>query len=562
MATTRPAAAPPGFFRGWLTPSLADVFFVALFLAVFARSAGLQSLLGDGDTGWHIRAGELVLQTGRVPVADPFSFSRPGQPWFAWEWGADALFALCYRWRGLGGVAAMAGVVLALAAAVVFARMLRREVGLWIALAFSLAAASASSIHYLARPHVFSILLYAVALAVIEEDVRHPGWRVWTLVPLAALWANLHAGFAMLPATLALAALCGRSGTRPRYALLAAASGAATLLNPYGWRLHEHIFGYLNSSWILDHVREFQSPSIRAEGAVVFALLLLGAVAVAGRAGRLEAALVLVWGFAALRSARHVPFFAMVGAPVAASACAAWWRRHSESAHPQSPGRILWDLSQDLGRRWRFSAWCPAAAAALLFVTAGAGAGFPESRFPVVAVERNARFLAPPAEMPRVLTSDQWADYLIFRLYPRQRVFVDGRSDFYGASLGQEYGTLMAAESGWRELLGRYGFSLALLPNDWALSTVLDREPGWRLVYRDPVAVLYARCGADPPVRAGRPRPALRSQKQVLGTGGKPAREVRPASRPDARQREENAALAAGSVWFGGGSRCVSIGGF
>jgi|SRR5271157_919179 len=498
MAPSRPAAAPPGFFRRWLTPSLADVFFIALFLAVFARSPGLQSLLFDGDTGWHIRAGELALHTGRVPVSDPFSFSRPGQPWFAWEWGSDALFALLYRWRGLGAVAAMAGMVLALAAAVLFARMLRRGAGLWIALALSLAAASASSIHYLARPHIFSILLYATALGIIEEDRRRPGWRVWTLLPLAALWANLHAGFAMLPATLFLAACCGPPERRLRDALLGAATGAATLLNPYGWRLHEHIFSYLNSPWIMDHVREFQSPNIRTEGAVVFALLLLGAVAVAGRAERLEAALVLVWGFAALRSARHVPFFAMVGAPVAASACAAWWRRHSEGARPKSPGRILWELSQDLGRRWRFSAWCPAAAAALVFFTAGAPAGFPDERFPVAAVDRNARYLAPAAEMPRVLTSDQWADYLIFRLYPRERVFFDGRSDFYGAALGGEYRTLMAAEGGWRELLARYGFSLALLPNDWALGTVLDREPGWRLVYRDPVAALYARQGREP----------------------------------------------------------------
>ena len=498
MAPVTQAAVPPGFFRRWLTPSLADVFFVALFLAVFARPAGLESLLLDGDTGWHIRTGELALRTGHVPVSDPFSFSRPGQPWSAWEWGSDTLFALLFRWRGVAAVAAMAGVVLALAAAVLFARMLRRGAGLWIALALSLAAASASSIHYLARPHVFSILLYAVALGVIEEDGRHPGWRIWTLVPLAALWANLHAGFAMLPATLALAAVCGPAGRRLRYALLTVGTAAATLLNPYGWRLHEHIFGYMNSSWIMEHVQEFQSPSIRTEGAVVFALLLLGAVAVAGRAGRLEAALVLVWAFAALRSARHIPFFAIVGAPVLASACAAWWRRYSEGAGPQSIVRILWELSRDLGRRWRFSAWLPVAAAAGLLAAASVAAGFPGARFPVLAVDRNAQWLAPPAGMPRVLTSDQWADYLIFRLYPRQRVFFDGRSDFYGPSLGEEYRKLMAAEGGWRELLGRHGFSLALLPHDWALNAALGQEPGWRLVYRDSVAALYARQGSEP----------------------------------------------------------------
>jgi len=97
--------------------------------------------------------------------------------------------------------------------------------------------------------------------------------------------------------------------------------------------------------------------------------------------------------------------------------------------------------------------------------------------------------------MPRILTSDQWADYLIFKLYPRQRVFFDGRSDFFGPVLGGDYRSLMSADRGWRELMSLYGFELALLPHDWPLSTVLEREPGWRLVYADRAGVLLAREG-------------------------------------------------------------------
>ena len=114
------------------------------------------------------------------------------------------------------------------------------------------------------------------------------------------------------------------------------------------------------------------------------------------------------------------------------------------------------------------------------------------------AVERNLAQIAPVSAMPRVLTSDQWADYLIYRLYPRQRVFFDGRSDFFGPAIGSDYRKLFGAEGAWRELLEQYHFELALLPHDWALSTALSREPGWRQVYRDSVAVLYARDGAAP----------------------------------------------------------------
>src|ERR1039457_5893063 len=160
MSANLPSETPHSLLRRWVAPSLLDVFFAALLIAAFAHTEGLRSLLCDGDTGWHIRTGELVLNSGRAPVADPFSFSLPLQPWFAWEWLADVVFAVTWRWRGLAGVAALAGAILALAATALLARLLRRGSGLWIGLLATMAAVSASSVHYLARPHAFSILFY------------------------------------------------------------------------------------------------------------------------------------------------------------------------------------------------------------------------------------------------------------------------------------------------------------------------------------------------------------------------------------------------------------------
>jgi hypothetical protein len=501
MQPIAPPEAPRGLLGRLLLPSLLDVFFAALLLGAFVHPAGLQSLLSDGDTGWHIRTGELVLETGRAPVEDPFSFSRPRQQWFAWEWLADVAFAAVWRWRGLAGAAVLAGAVLVLAATALLAHLLRRGYGLWIGLAATMAAVSASSLHYLARPHIFSILFYTLALWILAEDRRRRGWLVWLLVPLTALWANLHGGFAAWLATLGL--LLGFCLARRdwsglgRYGGLAALCSLASLWNPYGWQLHLHIARYLDSPWILDNVQEFQSPRIRSEGMIVFAVLLLAAVALAPRADRFEALLVLVWGFLALRSARHVPFFAIAAAPVLAGGCAAYWARLAARGGVRAPLRIFWDLAQEFGRRPRVSLWLPVSAAVAM--AAVPGAGFPDSLFPVQAVERNMAQLAPAPGMPRVLTSDQWADYLIFRLYPRERVFFDGRSDFFGPAIGSDYRKLMAGQNPWRQLLDRYGFDLALLPNDWALSTALDREPGWRRVYRDSVAVLYQRqAGALP----------------------------------------------------------------
>jgi hypothetical protein len=482
------SAAPQ--IRRWLTPSLVDAFFVFFLLAAFARPGGWQALLADGDTGWHVRTGELILSTGHAPQADPFSFTRPGQPWFAWEWLSDAAFALAWRHGGITSVAKMTGAILSLAAALLFAWLLRRGSGLWIALAVTMAVVSASSVHYLARPHVFSILFYTASLWIVDEVCRGRTRLIWLLPPLCALWANLHAGFVVLPATLLLAAVVDFACVR-LYAGVAMACLLASGLNPYGFRLHQHILSYLDSSWIADHVQEFQSPSIRSEGMLVFAALLLAGVALASRGSRFEGALVLIWSFAALRSARHIPFCAIAAAPVVASACSTWWQRASERSTERAPLRILWELARDLGRAPRVSFWLPIFGAIVLAVPAASPAGFPAGRFPVDAVERNAAVLAPGTTSPRILTSDQWSDYLIYRVYPRQRVFFDGRSDFYGPALGADYRTLMTASQGWREILARYGFDLALLPRDWPLASTLDREPGWRKIYGDSVASLF-----------------------------------------------------------------------
>jgi hypothetical protein len=476
-------------YRKLFVPTLADLLFVALLLAAFGRAGGWQDLLADGDTGWHIRTGELILATGRVPAIDPFSFSRAGAPWIAWEWLSDVAFALAAR-RGLIGAAVLAGVAVCAAASVLFGWLLRRGAGLWIALAATLAAVSASSVHYLARPHVFSILLYTVSLWILDEDRRRRRALVWLLPAIAALWANLHGAFLMLPATLVLAAAVDgvrrRARDAARYASLAVACLAATCLNPYGWQLHRHILTYVRAPWILDHVQEFQSPNIRSEGMLVFAVLLLAAAALASRAmahGEWFApVLALVWGLAALRSARHIPLFAVAAAPVIAGECARWWQARAD---------VVWDLGRDLGR-WRPSVWLPALAGLALTIAPHlASAGFPPARFPVAAVERHASVLAPDGRMPRILTSDQWADYLIYRLYPGQRVYFDGRSDFYGPELGQDYRVLLSASAGWRELVGRNRFQIALLPRDWPLSTILDREPNWVRLDEDAVSVLF-----------------------------------------------------------------------
>ena len=99
-----------------LVPSLLDLLFIALIGWLFMSSGphGWQSLLADADVGWHIRTGEYILNHHQVPHHDLYSFSKPGAPWYAWEWLSDVIDARLFRGAGLKGVVLAAGVVIAL----------------------------------------------------------------------------------------------------------------------------------------------------------------------------------------------------------------------------------------------------------------------------------------------------------------------------------------------------------------------------------------------------------------------------------------------------------------
>ena len=118
-------------------------------------------------------------------------------------------------------------------------------------------------------------------------------------------------------------------------------------------------------------------------------------------------------------------------------------------------------------------------------------AEFSAERFPVNVIP-----VLEQHGMGRVFTRDQWADYLIYRMYPSMQVYFDGRSDFYGNDFVNEYSKVMAASTGWDKVLDRYAVDRALLPVDEALAAVMKATPGWRVVYDDHKAILFERTAA------------------------------------------------------------------
>lgn len=502
--TTLDAAPGAGRAAWWrlLRPSLFDVIVVVMPLWFFALSGDVASaLLSDGDTGWHIRAGDWMVAHRQVLHADPFSFSKAGQPWFAWEWLSDVVYSLLHSAWGLKGLVLLTIVLSSLYLALLFRQMVARGANLFVAFPLALLGFGAASVHLLARPHVWTMVLLAGAAWLIDEDLRRPTRWIWTLAPLTVLWTNLHGGWLSLVAVLGVVA-AAKGGeallgvaewrTARRYAVLAGVCLAASLANPYGWHLHQHVWTYLNESWVKELTNEFKSPSFRTENMTMFELLLLAAFVAAGwRLRRKELvgpALILFWGHECLVSARHIPLFLTLALPVVAEELGRLWTDWTERAGRKSVAGILGRMARDAQPAIaRASVWVAVPFLAAPWAPLVWPRNLAAESFPIAMVERHRAELA----RSRVFTSDQWGDYLIYRSYPEQRVFIDGRGDFYGEELARDYVGLLNAPYNWRALTAKYRFDGFLLDRKSPLVSVLRLAPEWREADADAQAVLF-----------------------------------------------------------------------
>lgn len=475
-------------------PSLSDLFFLAVLVWLFMSSgaAGWQGLLADADAGWHIRTGEYIIDHHSVPHQDLYSFSKAGAPWYAWEWGVDLIDAALHRIFGLKGVVLLAGVVIALFSTTLIRRMVWRNVHLFVGLVVALLAVGGASIHFLARPHIFTLLLLSLSVWMVEADRRNPSKRIWWLVPITIVWTNLHGGFLALIALLGLTSIgiaieafldMERFHGAYRYAALTGACALASLINPYGIQLHIHVYQYLRSDWIRSVIQEFQAPTFRNENLLQFEVVLLAGLIVSGCLFRkrqvVEGLWILFFAHMALTSVRHVPVFLTIAAPVIAQEAASWWDVWTAGASRTSLPGILNQMAADsLHGFKRTSMWPALVVVTLIFMGSPIPwpKDFPEIAFPVKMVHAHQKEILES----RVFTEDQWADYLIYTS-PKTKVFVDGRSDFFGEEIGNQYLHMYSGNWDWDKLMKQYKFNLVLLPVESPLVQLLKITPSWRV---------------------------------------------------------------------------------
>jgi hypothetical protein len=476
------------------------VFVIIFALGLFTMAA---RNVTDPDVWWHLRTGQLIVQTHAVFHIDPYSFTRYGQPWVDHEWLSQILIFGIYRLAGWGGLIVGFGAVTAAAFLIVFWRCPGRP---YVAGVITLLGAFASAPSWGVRPQMLTLLLASVLLLILERSDQRPKLLWWTPA-LMLLWVNLHAGYALGIALMtlflvgdALEVAFGFKGeTAPTVrfralALAIVACAAIVPLNPYGTAMYAYPLETLRSRAMQSYIGEWFSPDFHQLKYLPTLVMILATVALSAFSPRRlrprEILLLSMTTYAALRSVRHIPIYALIAIPILSAMAVAWLEERGiaqglkSKLTPVTPAKsflnavLLAGFLVFLVVRVRYVAHRQTEtearelpAAAVSFIT--------------------ARHLPAP-----MLNHYNWGGYFIWRLYPEYRVYIDGRADLYGDAFMEDLATTYYLKGDlWRSLFEKWAIRTVVLPPDAPLVTALRASPDWETVYSDNQAVVLTEKG-------------------------------------------------------------------
>jgi hypothetical protein len=455
----------------------------ALFgIGGFALGAGS---LGDNSFLWHLRTGGLILDHG-IPRRDPFSFTAAGTHWIAQSWLAEIMYSALSRSVGDFGIRVAVGIATACVAVSLFRIALHATGDRVRALALAIPALAATFTVQSERPLMFGLALLALLVFTVEVPTSFLGRHPRIVIPvLLWVWVNVHGTFALGFGYLVVhlfgcwldsePPLVGRS----RDLLVGTAIAAvAVFVNPYGPSLVFFPLALMGRSQVLHNVGEWQAVDFHTVTGVVFAAwVVITMVAFArSRPRRGELVVSIVFLLLGWWAVRNVAIAVTVTIPIVARCF-----RPAVSPSPEqrdakaSPALVVLVVL-----------------VALLLV--GRVVSAPDfdlkKRYPVAALQaldRDHRLGG------RLLTTDAWAGYVIYKYWPEQHVFFDDRYDMYPVAMVDAYDKVLDLQPGWDGVLDRYRIDTIVWPAKGALVQALRNLPGWTEVRQDKVAATFVR---------------------------------------------------------------------
>lgn len=487
-----------------LRPSLPVTAAIVLWL-YFASAMPLV----DYDYFWHSEVGEWIVSHGwTLPATDPFAFTTEHARWVVQGWLFDVMQHLCHRHLGDFGVRAMYGLLAVGTWALVYGSVRMFLAGdASRALMVTGICAAAAAPFMTARPIAATNLAFAfVVFALLKHQATGALRWLVALPPVFAIWVNLHFGYVTGLALIALFAFSAlldrfvpiggsplqRVALNPRTALVLLLTAAlATGANPYGWGVLLETFDMTRTNMVTNVV-DWLSPDFRKTIGQLFLLplvLLFVARALSGRTPAwLDVVLPAALVGAALYSQRHIPLAAIALAPCIARALAGWRPGTLSLRLPGSMGaRFQAAAGRDLGgTEHRLNLALLVVMALVAVLLHPVASSWQQRRLAGLLPVSAADFVLEKNLRGPMLNDYHTGGYLMHRLYPREKVFLDGRyNPFVGETLA-DYEAMTMLRADWQALLEKYDVRLAVLAApSVGLPAAMANSGRYRLVHAD-----------------------------------------------------------------------------
>lgn len=461
-------------------PTTLFVFLLVLWIkAIYPPSSGI----ADTDFFWHLTYGEWMVEHRTIPSGDFFSWTFPGQPYQLTQWLGEYSMGLAYTVAGTTGTK-----LLAVALAAVTIGFSWKAAERYVHPAMALGVAVVCNLIQIVtpmRPQLYTFALLSVGIWMISGWLATNSRRYLLGYPLLlALWVNLHGGFIVGLVMIGLTALglsvedrqAGRSLLNRSAAFvwcMVAASTAATLLNPYGYKaiLTVLMIGGLRSSSVIS---EWMPVNLTTEIGWFYLLNLVPFVALlAIPQARPRFTIGILAGFFLIFGVianRQVAMCAAVMAPLTSALLARTSQYEQMLLTLSNPSRPLIHLMLSVllaGAYPSISGYGDTKWASTI-----------NNQYPVQATD----FLVRNNLTHRVLSDTLEASYLIHRRIP---VFIDGRMDLYLDPFFFTWYLAARAAPGWDRLLATYHPEAMLLRHEMAIRQAALAQGSWKQVYED-----------------------------------------------------------------------------
>jgi hypothetical protein len=479
-----------------IMPRLNAVLFILLFLSTL--SLGPKMLNIDGDLPRHLLMGKFVLETGAPPAQEIFSYVYENRAYTPQEWLAGVIFYLAYAVAGLNGAVLLAGILIASAFTLIYSDAISYDASRTIAFFLVVLGALVSSIHWVVRPHLFTMLFLVIWLLLIDRLYRGQPVKIWIFPLLMILWANIHgefiAGFLVLLAYLAgwiwqYLFVQPRTGLDKgkNLGLVFLTSLVACNISPAGVRTWEIVFGYVTNRYLLSRIVETRPPNFtQPEYWPLLILLGISAFLLITKRDRFSPPhffLLAGFGIMSLLSARNAHLVGVVFPYVISKAS-------QGMATSGLLGRLETTLKQMEGQIRGGAVPIILTILASIMILSGPAAEYnrfhPEV-FPVDAIH----WLEKHPAQGRMFNSFDWGGYILLHLWPEQKTFIESHTDVTGEAT-QQYELVITLQDGWQDLFERYNITWAIIPPSWPLSAELTAR-GWKTVYQDQTAIILAK---------------------------------------------------------------------